>query len=1140
MPARFSPGRRVAPCHHHTLRSSLHPLRLDSRWYLRLGALGLATLCLAHLAVVALAEEEHPATPPPLSWSDFRELETRAGQTLTFDLPPLPEDPGQIFGWLEALQLGADVQLSLRLPDREEPLTVDFPKHRFGPETIVVPLPKRGARLQVRSRTRGRFRLWLRLAAPDSPALRRRIAAGRHLTRAGELAARGTGEARQQAADQLQRSVETWPEEAGPEAMAWSGFQLGHLHYELGALDAAHVETLRAIEIFRGLGNDFGIGMAENLRGLVFWAQGNVATARGAYEIALQEREAIADACGEAQTLTNLGVLELQESRPERALSFFDRALALCGEDDDPDLRLVLLLNTGGAHETLGDLERAIEFCLSALAPARALGQRATEAVIHSNLGTYYRRIGRFQEAFDSYRRALDLQEELGDRRRQGALLNNLGYAYLTLGEPSRAAGTFERALELRRQVSDHRGTASTLENLGRARQDLGLLAPALEAFEESLEIRRALDDPQGEARTLTSLGVAHLELGALDAAARALERALELQAGDPSKRAWLLLQLGRQRLAAGSTAEALRFFASALHLFREIRDPVGEARLLTARAAAERLQGDAPGALADLERTLELVEGVQASIHDPDLRATFLAVQLEAYEATIALHMELADAGRPESLRQALETAERSRARSLLTLLADSRVAPEISDSLAGHRRELEERLRSTAAGYRSMLRRRNLEQARALSRRLDELLGQLEQVESRLRSEESPGRSLSRAPVLGSRQIQALLDDETTLLQFSLGEAKSFLWVVERQRLLGFSLPPRAEIEDLTREVYIGWSTFDPGSSGAEAAAASRLGQLLLGPATAELRPGRRLVVVADGALHYLPFAALPRPSVPGEPAAPRRLLIEDHEILTLPSASVLGLQRTSRSPSSPRRRPDSIAVVADPIFSLQDPRSTARSAPVPASSTTAQRSAELEAAPPRLPATRAEADSIAELAGSETVVEILMGERALRQSILDGALARAHTIHFATHGVLDSQRPRLSGLMFSRFDASGRALDGFLTLGDIYRLDLEAELVVLSGCSTALGREIHGEGLVGLTRGFLYAGATRVVASLWRVQDGATAQLMTGFYRALLEAGQRPAAALRTAQLALLRSSTWRDPYFWAAFVHYGEWR
>jgi CHAT domain-containing protein len=155
------------------------------------------------------------------------------------------------------------------------------------------------------------------------------------------------------------------------------------------------------------------------------------------------------------------------------------------------------------------------------------------------------------------------------------------------------------------------------------------------------------------------------------------------------------------------------------------------------------------------------------------------------------------------------------------------------------------------------------------------------------------------------------------------------------------------------------------------------------------------------------------------------------------------------------------------------------------------------------------------------------------------MSAELAQYRVVHFATHGLLDSKHPELSGLVLSLVDKNGRPQDGFLDLEDIYNLNLPVDLVVLSGCQTGLGKQISGEGLIGLTRGFMYAGASRVVASLWAVNDRATAELMTQFYRALEQGKMRPAAALRAGQIEMWKKSGWRAPYYWAAFQIQGDW-
>jgi CHAT domain-containing protein len=238
-----------------------------------------------------------------------------------------------------------------------------------------------------------------------------------------------------------------------------------------------------------------------------------------------------------------------------------------------------------------------------------------------------------------------------------------------------------------------------------------------------------------------------------------------------------------------------------------------------------------------------------------------------------------------------------------------------------------------------------------------------------------------------------------------------------------------------------------------------------------------------------------------------------LDNHEVVSLPSASALALLRRELAgrPPAPRQA----AIVADPLFDPADPAFA------------------------RLTASRQEAEAIAALAPPDQT-RLAVGADASLDEVRGDRLAGFRTVHFATHGVIDAEHPELSGLALSTVDARGRRREGFLRLRDIYGLRLDAGLVVLSGCRTALGREVRGEGLTGLTQGFFHAGAARLVASLWKVEDRATAELMTRFYRAMWVEGLAPAAALRAAQLSLRRERRWRDPYFWAGFVLQGDWR
>jgi len=336
----------------------------------------------------------------------------------------------------------------------------------------------------------------------------------------------------------------------------------------------------------------------------------------------------------------------------------------------------------------------------------------------------------------------------------------------------------------------------------------------------------------------------------------------------------------------------------------------------------------------------------------------------------------------------------------------------------------------------------------------------------------------------------------------------------------------------------------------------AATALSHRVLGPVAAQLGK-KRLLIVTDGTLQYVPFAALPIPAT-GRPNRHRPIpLIIDHEIVSLPSASTLAVLRRELQGRQPAAK--TVVTLADPVFDQNDARlkTAALTAPdkkdgpgldvistrilkhVAKQSDDSNEAASVKLEIPRLPFTRQEAERILALVPEAAGMKAL-DFKASRATATSADLSQYRFVHFATHGYLDSERPELSALVLSTVDEQGRMVDGFLRAHEVYNLNLPAELVVLSACETGLGKEVKGEGLVGLTRGFMYAGAARVMVSLWSVNDQATSELMVKFYRKVLAEGMRPAAALRAAQVEMWKEKRWQAPYYWAAFTLQGEWR
>ncbi|HEX4948522.1 MAG TPA: CHAT domain-containing protein [Blastocatellia bacterium] len=427
----------------------------------------------------------------------------------------------------------------------------------------------------------------------------------------------------------------------------------------------------------------------------------------------------------------------------------------------------------------------------------------------------------------------------------------------------------------------------------------------------------------------------------------------------------------------------------------------------------------------------------------------------------------------------------------------------------------------------------------------------------------------SASAAPVV--QQPGAALDEGTLLLEYLLGEKSSALWAITTDSAQLFELPGRTEIEQAAQRVYELLTARIPRESetslvafrrAAQAktqypTAARALSQMILGPVAAQLGK-KRLLIVADGALHYIPFAALPVPEsgragergirknknlpIPPSPHLPIPLIVE-HEIVYLPSASVLGMLRRRKQSLPPA--PRWLALLADPVFEKDDPRfrAAATTAQPPTSGLRSANGASIAGMRgplARLRFARAEADQIwATLSAAQREQSLTAFDFAANQDwALSPALSEYRYLHFATHGVLDQTRPELSGLALSLFDSQGRERDGFLRLVEIYNLKLAAELVTLSACETGLGKQTRGEGIIGLTRGFLHAGAQRALVSLWKVDDRASAKLMGQVYAGIFRDQLSPAAALRRAQLALRADPAMKSEFFWAAFVLHGE--
>ncbi len=816
------------------------------------------------------------------------------------------------------------------------------------------------------------------------------------------------------------------------------------------------------------------------------------------------------------------------------AVKHFERSFELYGSYDNGWELAALYNDAGYSFRLLGEAERARDLYERAIAVSEPIGNRLAIGVALNNLGILHDSLGEPQKALDYHDRALAEWRELGYRSRQATSLHNLGVCYTSLGRTEEGRRFLDEALAIRTDLGKPSRLATTLTALGWVRALEGDRAGALEAYGEALTLRQAAGDRQGEAVTLELIGSAYHEAGDGDRALGAYRDALEALAdtGNLQDEAYLVLAAGRVHAERGDIEAALQNGRRALELFRRLGDLNGEASALVALARSEQRRGAPEAARGYVEAGLKIVESVRSRLQSTALRSSYLARRHDDFGVLIDVLMELGEAER------AFLASERVRARGLLEEMTGGRPRHSVSppgspqgDRVPPELLVRERRLRARIQAKED--RRISLLSAGTSSEeaeRLEEELGTLLLDYEKLRGEI---RGLPSVPApLTLEEVRKLLDEGTLLLVYTLGEERSFLWTIGLDSFEAHVLGPRSEIEVLARQVAEILPFSRRRGYRRQAEMASRaLSDAVLAPVAA-VPTGKRLAVVADGALLLVPFAALP---IPGGTAP----LLVKHEVVSLPSVSVLASLRERRGRTPPSGL---LAVVADPVFGPDDSRLGADGdAEETAVDDELTRSAGDFGVKgfERLPYSGEEARALLALARGAPSFRALDFD-ANRTVITGGALSGYRIVHFATHGLLNTRHPSLSGLVLALVDEAGRPRDGFLRLHEIADLELEADLVVLSACRTALGKEVRGEGMLGLPRGFFHAGASRVVVSLWSVNDRATSVLMERFYRGMLDEGLPAAAALRRAQLTMLEDDAWDAPYFWAPFVVQGDWR
>jgi CHAT domain-containing protein len=827
--------------------------------------------------------------------------------------------------------------------------------------------------------------------------------------------------------------------------------------------------------------------------------------------------------CGqfEASTLELFGRVARESGDLAPAIDYYQQAAKKCKESRCATTA-IKLLSLASLLQQAGDLHLALQTAeqsreaIRDYAPSGEPGvvqeafRQRTLGNIHEELGDWYQSLRHSEESVRLFR-------SVDNNWTAGAGMGNSAGAYAALGDLESAMWAAHECYESGRQFNDRSEQERCLGAIAQIELQRSRPRAAIRVLEKALAAAPAVGNKRFEATGWLLLAAAHKQLGnygtALTAATRALERLREIgsvneQAGAYAEHADIQLRLGNLDGAEIQFGKSLALSAPAM-----LADTIVAARRGLAEVARRRGRLDV--ARSQLDQAIAITESLRSRIPDVEMRTGYLAENWKVFEEQLRV---LAELHRHDPLqgfdRLALSVAEKSRARAFVEMLVESK-----TDLSA----RLTEDERQRSAHLETVLSRAYTGASRGAIERAEH---DLSAWAMELRERHPEMRQAQYPEPWPADRIQALIRERgIVMVEFAVGDELSLAWVVDRGGVQMRRLPGRARIDAEVRALR---ALLERRPGGVQSNAqydqrAAQVMRMLFGPLEVRVRTARQIVIVPDGALHYVPFEAL-RTTV-------GKYLVEGSAVSYVPSASALG-EMLAGFQSQPAPRPMDLLAYGDPAFRGA---SGAPGATGPAERVRAayERSG-LRMEP--LPGSRDEVLAIGALYRPDRR-KLVLGNKATESSVKSEPLARYRRIHFASHAVLDERQPSRSGVVLAATPLASDE-DGILRMNEIMTLKLDADLVTLSACQTGLGKLIRGEGMVGLTRAFLYAGARRVVVSLWQVNDIATAQLMKRFYSEMNH-GAAPQDALRTARLAMLHADqvAWRHPYYWAPFVVVG---
>lgn len=854
--------------------------------------------------------------------------------------------------------------------------------------------------------------------------------------------------------------------------------------------------------------------------------------------------EKIGDLRGQAIALFHIADIYSNEFGLEpKAIEYFEKAVPLWEKLDEPANLATCLTGLANEYRMRGLNEKSEEMFNRAVAINRSINNFHGVAATNSLFCRLYNDTGFFQKGFEKCRESLKFTKDADP------LTDS--YTYHALAALSGNSGDYGndekyiyKALERVNSVND------IVNPIRFARIKAGIggffyakkdYEKAIEYYLEAYKISEDVHRPVFSATFLIFLSECHFALKDYEKAVEFGEKSLALiRKYDPRRRQAALNFLAKTYAEIGKTEKAREYFFEAIAANRQNKDRYAEAECLYWLADLEKKSGNLETAHLLLRQAVGNMEIIRADLLGKSQRSSYNSILRIYYESEIDILIKKYERSpQIKYLEEAWQKQEKIRARSLLENFIENglNVNEIVSEEFFVKEKELLETVATAENERIEAERSKDAEKSRIAEQNLQSALDELQVLQENVRRNNPKFSAINQTKDFSFADVRQTLSENSALLEFSVGEKQTYLWLIKKDSVKLFTLPARAELKRVSLDYY-NLLTDKTATATKTVEKSKELSRLLFEPLKNELSDIKTLLIVPDGSLQLIPFATLTL-----DPDSDFHPLIEQFEIVSFPSfSSFVYLRETKQNAKAEKL----LAVIADPIFQFDDERLSRKGKKAVRNKTSTAESDKLAETLrdfgidrlSRLPFTNIEAKEIQKFAPEDTT--LALGENASRQRFLNGDFENYKILHFATHGFLNQKNPDLSGLVLSLFDKKRQSQNGFLRVIDLYSVRLNADLVVLSACQTGLGKDVEGEGIVGLTHGFMYAGASRVVSSLWKVEDAATAELMKNFYREMLVNKQTPAAALRSAQNAMRKINRFQHPRYWAGFTLNGDWQ